>query len=342
MGASIFISTTGNGIARASQNNSGKWHVEKLLSGTDVRCLAVDPLDSKRVYAGTQGAGVLRSDDSGRTWRPSGLDGWVVKAIAASPIHPDVVYAGTRPARIFVSRDGGGAWNELVSFRRIPWRWLWLSPAEKPFIGYVQAIALSPSDPRHIAVGIEFGATVLSRDGGKNWSRHRKGALRDCHSLIFHATDGEWLYEGGGTGGGNAFSRDGGQTWSSSRAGLDRHYGWAVAADPERPEVWYLSASPGPSSAHSESNAQASIFRNDGTTWERLKGGLPQPLNFMPYALLTAPGAPGHVYAGQSNGDVVHSDDYGEHWQQLPFNMGGIHRTLVMLSAARSDIPQAP
>jgi hypothetical protein len=176
---------------------------------------------------------------------------------------------------------------------------------------------------------------VLSHDGGKSWTRHRRGALRDCHSLIFHATNGDWLYEGGGRGGGNAFSSDGGRTWSGPKAGLDRHYGWAVAADPERPEVWYLSASPGPSKAHSESNAQACIFRNSGTAWYRLGGDLPQPLNHMPYALLTDPNAPGHVYAGLSNGDVFHSDDYGEYWGQLPFNMGGIHRTLVMLQDVR-------
>src|SRR5687768_4462557 len=236
---------------------------------------------------------------------------------------------------MFVSHDGGDTWAELTGFRRIPWRRLWFSPAETPFIGYVQAIALSPTDPRHIALGIELGATVLSRDGGKSWTRHRKGALRDCHSLIFHASNGDWLYEGGGTGGGNAFSRDGGRSWSSPRAGLDRHYGWAVAADPGQPDTWYLSASPGASQAHSESNAQAYIFRNSGTAWERLEGGLPQPFSHMPYALLTDPDAPGHLYAGLSNGDVLHSDNYGDQWRQLPFNMDAIHRTLVMLRHGR-------
>ena len=37
-----------------------------------------------------------------------------------------------------------------------------------------------------------------------------------------------------------------GVTWTQPRAGLDRHYGWAVAADCEHPEVWYASLSPGP------------------------------------------------------------------------------------------------
>jgi hypothetical protein len=302
-----------------------------LLSGSAVQCLAVDPLDKQRVYAGTQGDGALRSDDGGRTWRPSGLDGRVVKAIAASPLRPGLVYAGTRPACMFVSQDGGDTWTELAGFRHIPWKWLWFSPAEKPFTAYVQAIAISPTDPGHIAVGIEYGATVLSRDGGKSWTRHRKGALRDCHMLTFHATRGDWLYEGGGSGGGNAFSCDGGRTWSSPKEGLDRHYGWAVAADPERPEMWYLSASPSPFKAHSEGNAQAFIFRNDGNRWRRLGGGLPQPLDHMPYALLTNPGAPGHIYAGLSNGGIWHSADYGEQWEQMPLSLGRMVRSLIML-----------
>jgi photosystem II stability/assembly factor-like uncharacterized protein len=332
MAAETFISTTGNGITRAICAASGRWSTEALLAGVDVRCLAADPLCEGRVYAGTQGTGVMRSDDGGKSWQPSGLEGRIVKAVAASPLQPGTVFAGTKPACIFVSHDGGRTWAELLSFRRIPWRWLWLSPAEKPFIGYAQAIALSPTDPQRIAVGIEAGAIVLSRDEGLTWTRHRRGALRDCHSLTFHATQGSWLYAGGGTGGGAAVSRDAGRTWSRPIEGLDgHHYGWAVASDPGRPDIWYLSASTGPSRAHSEGNAQAYIFRNDGGCWLALSGGLPQPFSRMPYALVTDPSAPGHLYAGLNNGDIWHSDDHGDHWRQLPVNMGSVHRSLVML-----------
>ena len=36
---------------------------------------------------------------------------------------------------------------------------------------------------------------------------------------------------------------DGGVTWRQPRAGLGTKYGWMVAADALRPDVWYLSAS---------------------------------------------------------------------------------------------------
>ena len=62
-----------------------------------------------------------------------------------------------------------------------------------------------------------------------------------------------------------------------------------------------------------------------------MEGGLPQPLDHMPYALLTDPGSPGHVYAGLSDGEVWHSADYGEGWRRLPFGLGEIKRELILL-----------
>jgi photosystem II stability/assembly factor-like uncharacterized protein len=328
-----FLATTGRGLARAEYTVTGEWLVEFLLRDQDVRCLVADPLNPNVIYAGTQGNGVLRSLDEGRTWHLCGLSGQIVKALAISPATPGMVYAGTKPACLFVSRDTGSTWSELTAFREIPSRSFWLSPAEPPFIGYVQSIALSPVDPKIILVGIEFGAVVRSLDAGQTWMDHRKGALRDCHSLAFHASNGDWVYEVGGTGAGVSVSQDGGATWRQPKDGLDWHYGWAGAADPVRPEVWYASVAPSAWKAHSERNALAAIVRSvGGTPWQRLMGGLPQPLRHMPYALLTDPTAPGHVYAGLSNGEVWHGTDYGDNWHRLPLNLGSINRTLLLLS----------
>jgi len=178
------------------------------------------------------------------------------------------------------------------------------------------------------------GHDVRCQDGGKTWSNHRKGAIRDCHGLTFHATHGDWVYEAGASLVGAAVSRDGGVTWRQPRKGLKHHYGWACAADPERPEVWYLSAGPfgwrGEPQAHVDGEANAAIYRSaGGASWERLNGGLPQPLDYMAYALVTDPAAPGHLYAGLSSGEVWHTADYGDSWAKLPFSMGRI-RAMIM------------
>jgi len=332
-----FIATTGQGIERASLRADDQWEVESLLSECDVRCLAAHPLDKNVVYAGTQGSGVLRSNNAGKTWQLAGLPDHSVTALAVSSLEPGTIFAGTKPALLFASRDGGATWTELAGFRHIPFRRLWFSPAEPPFIASVQAIALSPTDPQVIVVGIEAGAVVRSDDGGTTWTGHRPGAVRDCHSLIFHSTSGDWVYESGGTG--VAFSRNGGMTWTQPRAGLDRRYGWACATDPAQPEIWYVSASPmfllshgGVPAAHVDGKANAYIFRSaGGAAWQKLGGGLPQPLHYMAYALITDPAAPGHLYAGLSNGEVWHSTDYGDTWRCLPFQLKSIHRSLIMV-----------
>lgn len=337
MNATVFISTTGNGLARAEGRADGGWLVESLLESQKVSSLAADPHNPGVVYAGTQGNGLLRSDDSGKTWRPAGMSGYIVKSIAVSPAEPDLIYAGTKPPLIFVSRDGGKNWTELESFRRMR-RWWWLQPAELPPITYIQSIALSPTNPEVIVAGLEACGVFRSLDSGRTWTGHMKGSVRDCHTMTFHAMNGDWVYEAGGTGAGVSFSRDAGATWTQPETGLDRRYGWTCAADPARPEVWYASLSPlgrFPNMAplaHVDGEANAHIFRRTGDApWEKLGGGLPQPLNYMAYALLTDPTAPGHLYAGLSNGDVWHTADYGDTWQQLPFNLGGIHRSLIML-----------
>lgn len=328
MQGEVFIATTGHGIARAARSPAGDWSVIRSLRDMDVRCLAADPLDPNTIYAGTDKQGVLRSGDRGESWQPAGLAEQHIRAVAASPTQPGVVYAGVKPPALFVSRDKGTSWEELESFRTQR-KWWWFTPAE-PGPEYVQAIALSPTNPDVILAGVEFGAVLRSEDGGQTWVGHRKGALRDCHTMAFHPSNSDWVYEGGG--GGAAFSRDGGRTWSKPRRGLDRFYGWAIGADPARPEVWYASLSPGPGKAHGKKNAEAYIFRSSGgAVWEKLDGGLPQPLDHMPYALISDPDAPGHLYAGLSSGDIWHTSDYGDNWTQMPLNLGSVHRSLVML-----------
>ena len=77
MSTEAFIATTGKGLARAVRDESDNWSVEFLLADQDVRCLAADPFNPSVVYAGTQGAGVLRSADRGKSWRPAGLAGMI-------------------------------------------------------------------------------------------------------------------------------------------------------------------------------------------------------------------------------------------------------------------------
>lgn len=322
-----FLATTGRGIERACQETDGTWTVTPALMDNDVRCLAPDPLQPGRVYAGTDKHGLLRSTDGGQTWESAGLESISIRSVAASPVEPGTVYAGTKPPGLHVSRDAGESWEELVGFQKRR-QWWWFTPAE-PGAPYILGIALSPTDPDVILAGVEFGAVLRSEDGGLTWSKHRPGALRDCHMLAFHATNGSWVYEGGGSGAGAAASQDGGRTWSQNRQGMDAHYGWAVAADPARPEVWYCATAPGPLKAHGGGDAEACIYRSSGgAAWEKIAG----PLASMPYGLITDPAAPGTLIAGLHDGTLMESADHGDTWETLPVRFERIERMMVMVT----------
>lgn len=290
-----------------------------------MRCLAADPTDGEVAYAGTHGTGLFRTVDRGFTWRQLGPADAIVTSVAPSAHEPGLVWVGLKPARVAASRNGG--WQLCQPFPR--WRsWFWLTPAERPFSQpYVQGLAESPADRNVLLAGIEAGALVRSDDGGRSWSGHLRSASRDCHTLAFHPRDGAWAYEGGGTG--PALSRDGGHTWTKEVGGLDRRYCWAVAADPERPDTWYVAGSPGPRQAHGGANAEAKIFRWTEDRWRALGGGLPNPLRSMPYGLACP--VPGHVYAALANGDVWHSGDHGDTWTRLPMSLEHVARAFVVL-----------
>lgn len=326
----VLLATTGSKVQRAVRSG-GDWEIRSYLAGQDVRCLAAS--SAGVVLAGTQGDGVFRSDDGGETWAPSGLDGCIVKSLSFCAGDASVVYAGTKPPQVFRSNDGGRTWAELESFRGVRGRALWRQPAERPSTAYVQALACSPKDPDVVVAGMEAGAVVRTIDGGRSWSNHLHGSCRDCHTLHFHP-DGIHVFEGGGgvRKPGIAISADRGETWTRPEEGLDMAYGWAVAADPADPDIVYISLSPGAMKAHSEGRAEAGIFRRKGSAgWQRLGGGLPEPVPDMPYALTIHPATPGYLLAGLASGDLWETDDHGESWWPAAVRFDAVHRAMVGL-----------
>jgi hypothetical protein len=330
MNGSVFLATYDKGVARAERGPGGQWTTSQVATEHLVTCLAAGSTGTPVLYAGTRD-GMLRSDDCGLTWHRCGMEGEIVKSVAVSPHDSQTIYAGTKPARFFISRDGGHSWAESAGFRRIPNRWWWFSPAELPDRrAYVISIAPSPTDANVILAGIEFGAVVRSVDGGHSWTRHRTGALRDCHSLKFHETNGNWAYEAGGTGGGAAYSRDGGRSFHKAKSSLAKNYGIVCAADPEHPEIWYVSVAPSPMNAFGQ-RPEIYLYRaTGGAGWQPI-GWADHPLPVAVTALTTVAGASGELYAGLYNGDVWHSGNYGDTWEKLAFNLGGIWPSLIVI-----------
>jgi photosystem II stability/assembly factor-like uncharacterized protein len=302
-----LYAATGDAIARLDEDGDA-WKVDLSLNGAGAQCLAVDPADPDTVYAGLSDGGVHRSADAGDSWADCALPETAVFSVAVSAAD-GAVYAGTEPSRLFRSDDQGATWRELPALLELPSRPNWSFPP-RPWTSHVRWIAPSPHDADLLLVGIELGGLMRSADGGDSWQDHRPGAQPDVHSIAWHPRLAGRAYEAGG--GGAAFSEDGGESWQAADDGRDRNYTWSVAVDPQDPGWWYVSASTGPYAAHGGRDPQAFIYRRrNGEPWEQLGGGLPEPLQAMPYALVTTDH---RLFAGMADGQLWESLDRGDTW----------------------------
>src|SRR5262245_55569567 len=92
------------------------------LADTNIRVVAIDPIDAASVYAGSD-SGVYRSVNGGVTWSNLGLTR--VRSLAIDFTNPNVLYAGTESGpgmgtggrMLFKSTDGGMTWSN----GRSPW-----------------------------------------------------------------------------------------------------------------------------------------------------------------------------------------------------------------------------
>ncbi len=314
-----IYATTGTDVVRFELEHGVASAAERVLKDVGAMCVAVDPHAPERVYVGTLDQGVFVTHDGGTTW--------------AAPEHPPVesrvlsvavsraadhAYAGTEPSNLYRSEDHGRSWERLPALRELPSEPTWSFPP-RPWTHHVRTIAPHPRDPAQLSVGIELGGVMRTRDAGASWLDHNPQAHSDAHALLTHAGRPDRLYEIAGQG--IAMSDDGGDTWARREASLDRHYAWAGAVDPDRPDRWYAAVSRSPFAAHGGGDGEAVLLRTDGNGWTRIdtwEKHTPE-LRRMPYALL-AP-EPDELLAGLRGGLMVLSSDAGTSWRRLELEL---------------------
>jgi len=319
-----LFAATGDAVARIDGPDGERFEVALSLEGSGAQCLAVDPDDPNRVYAGTFDQGVYRSRDGGETWQQVGdaIPHKRVLSVAFAPARRSggqaAVYAGTEPSNLYRSEDDGLTWETFPRLPELPSAPTWSFPP-RPWTSHVRWIAAHPVDADTIYVGIELGGVMCSRDGGATWEDRKPGSQHDSHALATHLAAPDRVYEAAG--GGIAISEDAGVTWRPIDAGTDRHYSWGLAVDAADPDLWYVSASYGAHTAHrNNGNAQAVLYRKRGDApWQPLDGGgtLSSPLPYMPYALVAPRDRPMELIAGLQNGDLLLTEDAGQTWRTV-------------------------
>jgi photosystem II stability/assembly factor-like uncharacterized protein len=310
----LLVASGGDG------EDAGRWVVKAHLREASPLCLASDPNRPKRLYCGTFGNGVWRSDDGGDSWVwvGQGLPRGRVTAIAVSgleqtPAHGRV-YAGTDPSAVLISDDGGEMWEERPGLDDLPSAAEWSFPP-RPKTHHVRWIECDPHRAGRIYVSIEAGALIRSKNGGRSWEDRTEDGPRDAHSVLTHPLARDRIYAAAGDG--YFESRDGGDSWGQWEAGLGDRYVWSLAVDPRDPDTVLVSASPGPTFAHDPKGAESRVYRRArGVTWEPVMKGLPPALGMTAPILAIDPVEPGVYYAACNRG-VYRSANGGHAWEPL-------------------------
>ncbi len=212
------------------------------LGGIDVKCLATDPADKSKVYAGGSNGVVYLSDNKGSSWSEVGkLDGKVY-CLATRLIDENThVYAGIEPAKLFLSLDSCRSWHELKSLQSVPSAKEWYSPWGPADLG---TVAFNPKDIRSIFVGIEVGGVLRSSDEGASWKEISNGLHKDVHCLAVNYYNPKIIFAA--TGGGIYRTVGTGELWVDVGSNIDLKYAVSVAIHPAKPNITYLAIAMGP------------------------------------------------------------------------------------------------
>ena len=228
--AALFRSTDGaktwHELASLRSTKGELW--QPGAGGMCLHTVILDPHHPQRIFIAISAAGVFRTDDGGKTWRPvnRGLKsqyelpdpdaevGHCVHNIAMHPSRPHVLFM-QKHWDVMRSDDAGESWHEVSGNLPTDFGFPIAVHAYEPNTVYVVPIK---SDSEHFPPEGKL-RVYRSRSGGDEWEALTKGLpQRDCYvnilrdAMAVDSLDPCGLYFG--TTGGQVYgSADGGDTW---------------------------------------------------------------------------------------------------------------------------------
>ncbi len=138
--------------------------------------IVADPRRDGVIYIGTNGYGVFKTADKGRTWASvnAGLDAPYLKSPAcllAHPRRPDTLFAATQGGGIYTTTDGGRTWQRVSTGRE-----------------FVFALAADPFNPEHLVAACAGKRLLASTDGGATWQESPLPGQRPDHIAAYTLT----------------------------------------------------------------------------------------------------------------------------------------------------------
>ena len=272
-----------------SADGGATWHA-LLATSVSVRGLAIHPICTGTIFAGTYGKGIYKSLNGGTTWAQInlGLVNTKVRDIAINPARPDTLLAATATGGgVQRSFNGGLTWAPV--------------PDTVATAGAAEQIQWDPLDSQRAYVA-EFDRGVLrTADGGNTWARINRGlttfrgrSIAVVDTVRYFGTDGQ----------GVLFTSISDSSWHPIATGITSLVVDALSAGP----------GPGPGTSGCWAGTDGGgIFAtsNRGASWLQLDGGL---LNTFCFSLAVRRSSH-RVYAGMGFGDRLWmSSDQGTTW----------------------------
>ena len=309
-----------DGVCAVSSDDGGKtWKQGPVTSLPHAAArLAASPVNGQRAWLAAYEAGVYRTDDGGSTW--THLESYptdYAHSVLADSSEPDAVFVGSEPAALFRSSDGGTTWDECAGFRAVPesTNWGFHAPTRD---SHVRDLRVSPGDSNLLYAGIEVGGVVRSSDGGSNWQQ-LPGLDDDIHCLHLGTDRQQRVYAA--TASAPFRSNSGGDQWEMINNGLDRRYTLHIAAALDDADLVLVTVS------ENARRKSPQFYRSTdgGQNWSLVSGlGEGEEAEDMVVAFEWDPASPNEVYAGTDGGQLYHSRDRGETWEQLPVELPSV------------------
>ena len=307
----IYAINSMKGIVKSTDGGASWNPANSGLPPVQVFALAIDPLNSSTLYAGTA-SGISKSTDGGASWSTvnSGLpkppaDKQPVNqnryastsSLIIDPQNPSTIYAVVNhfnaPGELlFKSADGGGSWNPAGS-------------------GLPQShimLAIDPQNPGTLYAGTGQGV-FKTDDGGTNWNPVNSGLpsfltepYTTVNPVVIDRQHPDTIYTViGNLSGGRVFkSMNSGGSWSDSSSGLPQATPIrSLQIDPQFPSTLYAATKVG-------------VFKSTdgGTSWAASNSGLTATF-ILDVAI--DPRNASTLYASTDNG-LVKTTDGGANW----------------------------
>ena len=206
-----------------SKDRGQTWQASIGLRGSRIESLAISPIDSSMLAAGTS-KGVFVSADQGATWRRISRENdpemQEITALAFDPADSKVLYAGT-PHLPWKTADGGGTWHSISTGL--------IDDSD------IFSIRVDPTHPQLVFASACSGI-YRSDSGGEGWRKIQgiPGTHRRTHIIAEDPARPDTIFAG--TTLGLFKSPDGGKTWQHLSS---EQVNWMVF-DPAAPRTLYL------------------------------------------------------------------------------------------------------